>query len=237
MTLPDYIIIGAQRCGTTSMMHYIADHPGVGNVPRKEVRFFDWNFNKGIKWYERKLGKREPGKLYGEKSPGCLVAPQAPRRAAEIAPHAKLIVLLRSPVDRAWSQYWLKRHLGREKRPFNVAVWQSPKDHVKNIWSSAVSGYLFRGHYAEQLERWFSYFPREQFCIIKSEDFFQDTKRIMATVWAFLSLPQIHGQYKRMARLSKGQMGNKTKEKLEAYFGPFNQDLYELLGRDMGWDT
>src|SRR5437764_5111475 len=122
--LPDFLIIGTQRGGTTSLYHYLKTHPCVQLANTKDTHFFDKKFNKGLSWYRghfpTRLGKyytqrvRQQPFVTGEASPSYLFHPHAPGRVAQLLPSARLIVLLRNPVDRAYSQYFHAVKLGHE---------------------------------------------------------------------------------------------------------------------------
>ncbi|MEJ2557594.1 MAG: sulfotransferase domain-containing protein, partial [Anaerolineae bacterium] len=113
--LPDFLIIGAQKCGTDSLFRYLGGHPCIKLASSKEAHYFDLKFDKGINWYRshfplipykysvKRLRKQDL--ITGEATPYYLFHPHAPGRAAAIVPHVKLIVLLRNPADRAYSHY------------------------------------------------------------------------------------------------------------------------------------
>src|SRR5947209_1159841 len=134
--LPDFLIIGAQKAGTTSLYRYLAAHPDIVASTRKEVHFFDINFWRGEWWYRslfplrRRLQRRPPLRnrpaITGEASPYYLFHPFAPERAAQLLPDAKLIVLLRDPVERAWSHYRHEVANGRETMTFPDALAAEP---------------------------------------------------------------------------------------------------------------
>lgn len=222
MALPDYIIIGAQRCGTTSMMRYVGAHPGVDFVAQKEVDFFHRHYSKGRHWYGRQLGKRRAGLLYGEKSAHYLFDPRIPDRIAKTVPNVKLICLLRNPIDRALSGYYLDVHLGREKGKFHEAIRREG-----NLL-------LARGRYAEQLRHWLGSFPR--ILILGYEDMVENPRKEYGKVLKYLDLPAFEPKFARHAHLTKKGMHRTTRRWLVEYFKPYNEELYELLGRDFGWD-
>jgi hypothetical protein len=124
--LPDFVIIGAHKCGTTSLYHSLTRHPHVEGAATKELEFFNRHFDKGIEWYRRcfprprwKDGRRS---ITGEATPYYLFHPHAAKRMAEVVPRARMIVLLRNPVDRAYSHYHHRTRLGRETRSFEEAI-------------------------------------------------------------------------------------------------------------------
>src|SRR5690242_6983741 len=130
--LPDFLIIGTQRGGTTSLYHYLEAHPCIGPSTTKEIHFFDRRVNKGIAWYrghfptriEKYYVERLHGRAFitGEASPSYLFHPHVPRRIAKVLPHTKLIILLRNPIDRAYCQYYHSLELGYETLSFEEAI-------------------------------------------------------------------------------------------------------------------
>src|SRR5579885_2674785 len=126
--LPDFIIIGTQRGGTTSLYAYLGQHPQIAPAVIKEVHFFDNNYERGVGWYrtqfpfliEKSIAKNigQQNFITGEASPYYLFHPHVPERAAKVVPGAKLIVLLRNPIDRAYSHYYHEVELGHEKLSF-----------------------------------------------------------------------------------------------------------------------
>ena len=225
--VPDFIIIGAQRCGTTSLQTYLAAHPDIVAPRMKEVDFFTNNYDRGFGWYDKQLGPKRPGKLRGEKSPNYLIDRKAPVRIAKLGHPIKFIVILRNPVDRIYSHWKLMRKLHLDARPFDEAIHYSIKR--RDGWYP----YLKRGHYAEQLEHWFSTLTIEQFYIIRSKDFYKNTGKVYNKVLRFLGLsPHQLKVYKKYGRTSSwGKISENMREWLTDYYRPHNRRLNELLGR------
>ncbi len=250
--LPDFVIIGAHKCGTTSLYHLLTRHPHVEPAAAKELQFFDSHFDKGIEWYRRcfpqprwKDGQRS---ITGEATPYYLFHPRAAKRMAEMVPEARLIVLLRNPVDRAYSHYHHQRRLGRETRGFEEAIEAEKARLLRKEGKTSEredraradnkrSNYLTKGIYVDQLLRWSQFFDDEQMLVLKSEDFFERPADTLKLVLGFLDLPgwepgssKIHkkGDYEQ-------EMDPAIRRRLEAYFEPHNRRLYEYLGMDFGW--
>ncbi len=130
--MPDFIIIGAMRGGTTSLYSYLTEHPNIGPAYMKEVHFFDVYFHKGLPWYRAQFPStvqkyytervQKQNFITGEASPYYLFHPHAPRRIARLLPHVKLIVQLRNPVSRAYSHYYHEVNGGHEKLSFAEAI-------------------------------------------------------------------------------------------------------------------
>jgi hypothetical protein len=228
--LPDFVIIGAQKGGTSFLYHLLTLHPLVEPAASKELHFFDnpERFDSGAGWYRRcfpqpglKDGRRS---ITGEATPVYLFDSPVPKRMAGVVPQARLITLLRNPIDRAYSHYQMQVKRGAEPVTFEEAIEQQD------------SAYLSRGIYVDQLLRWFEYFSKEQMLILKSEDFFGRPVETLKVVQEFLDLP-----YRRLdlpPRKTNDRyepMNPATRRRLEAYFEPHNQRLYEYLGVDFGW--
>ncbi len=260
MAMPDFLIIGTQRGGTTSLYNYLLAHPQIAAATRKEVHFFDNNFHLGISWYraqfpsiiQHDMGETGQSQRFitGEASPYYLFHPLAPARAALIVPKTKLIVLLRNPVDRAYSHHCRTVKKGRETLSFEDALAQEEirtRDEGQRLaadphyysYNHQYYTYLARGIYVDQLQRWMNYFPKEQFLIIKSEDFYATPDMKLREIFMFLGLPEVPSvqqqEYKQFNRYSQGQMEPEMRKRLLTYFEPYNERLYTLLGRDFGW--
>jgi hypothetical protein len=256
--LPDYLLIGGQRCGTTSLHGYITRHPGVGSAFRKEVGFFDVNWTRGAGWYRahfpttlaREWAQRRHGHPFvaGEATPYYLFHPAVPERVASLVPQVKLVAVLRDPVERAWSAYQLQRAIGTEPLGFADAVEREEErlageeerlmaDPTYRSTAHRHFSYQARGRYADQLERWFSHFPREQFLILSSDELFSDPGGTVARVFAFLGLPdRPAGAYPVAQNATRrGGMPDGVRALLTDRFREPNRRLAELLGIDYGW--
>jgi hypothetical protein len=250
--LPDFLLIGAQRCGTTSLYRYLAAHPHVLPALDKEVHFLSRHWTRGEGWYRahfplraRKAGRRSPAPLTFEATPYYLFHPLAAARAAELVPEAKLLVLLRDPVTRAWSHYRHMVRLGLEPLSFQDAIEEEPvrlAGEVARLVSDpgydAVRhrrySYLARGAYAEQLQRWLGHFPPDRILVLRSEALFDEPARCYRAVLEFLGLPQwappSFPVHTKQSPLPRG-MPAETRRRLEEHFAPANRELEALLGR------
>src|SRR5215217_8827850 len=124
--LPDFVVIGTQKGGTSYFYSLLTEHPLVRRAAAKELHFFDNKFAEGVGWYRRCFSEGEQvdghRTITGEASPSYLFDPQVPERMARIIPEAKLIALLRNPIDRAYSHYQMEVRRGREERSFEEAT-------------------------------------------------------------------------------------------------------------------
>jgi hypothetical protein len=255
--LPDFLIIGAQKAGTTYLYHLLTRHPFVDPAKQKEVHYFDVHFGKGNDWYRshfpRETWREDRRILTGEASPYYLYYPHAARRASQVVPHARLIVLLRNPVDRAYSDYQHKFREGREPlRSFQEAI-DAEEQRLRGEKEKLLAdedyaspnyrrfSYLSRGVYVDQLKEWRKYFDKDQLLVLKSEDFLERPADTLASVHEFLGLPlweagDLLGDDPELSHKgSYRELDPAVRERLKSYFEPHNQRLYEFLGVDFGW--
>jgi len=246
---PYFIIIGAQKGGTSSLFSYLKQHSQLQLPDKKEIHFFDNDYQKGTNWYKSHFPMNIFGnKKTGEATPYYLFHPLAPQRIFQHCPKVKLIVMLRNPVDRAYSHYMMQKKRKIDLLPtFEEAIdaeasrlrveTQRLGDEplYKSVYHQRLS-YLQRGNYYTQLMRWFNYFQKNQFLFIKSEDFFDDPLKELQRVYAFLNVrnekpsnlkPQNTNDYKPMK--------SKTRHMLNEHFAFENKKLVELLGNDFLW--
>jgi hypothetical protein len=180
----------------------------------------------------------------GEATPDYMFDPRVPARVAEVIPEVRLLVLLRNPIDRAYSHYWHQVRKGFEQLPFEAALDREITragqygEEPLGSFERHHHSYLARGLYAEQLQMWMNVFPRERFCIETSESLFQDSDRVVAKLFCFLGLPELPlVGFPVLNANSSGKIDPTTRKRLADYFRPHNQRLYSLLDRDLGWDT
>ncbi|WP_017715481.1 sulfotransferase domain-containing protein [Kamptonema formosum] len=242
--MPDFLIIGAQKCGTTSLYHYLIQHPQIRPAAQKELHFFDLFFSKGVEWYLEQFPRRTAGAgwLTGESSPYYIFHPLVPQRVWRLFPEVKLIVLLREPVARAWSHYHHEVRLGYEKLSFEDAIALEPErlkgetekilaDETYYSFNHQHCTYLSRGAYAEQLLSWMELFPKKQFLILKSEDFYANPAESVKQVFEFLGLPDCRlPEYGKYNAGEYPPISDATQRYLREYFQPHNQRLEKNFG-------
>lgn len=248
---PDFIIIGAQKGGTTSLYRYLVEHPRIAPASEKQVDFFAHeNYRRGTDWYLSRFPEREPGVLSGEASPYCMVHPHAPKRVFAFDPGVKLIAVLRNPVDRTYSHFQHQVRNWREPLPFEEALAREEErtggelrrmleDETYESKAHRRHSYLARSRYAEQLERWYALFPRERVLVLNSETMFEEPEAVLDRVTAFLGLPPLRLEtYNRyMPGSYWKEMSPETRRMLVEYFRPHNRRLYGLLGVEYPWDV
>ena len=244
--LPDFVIIGAQRSGTTSLYRWLTDRPDVGRAWRKEVHFFDNHYERGLRWYKAHFPLRRAGRITGESTPYLLLHPLAPDRAAKDLPDACFIALLRDPVERAISNHWLRRRLGAARdESLEQALdreAESLSDNTDKLVRGEVSldhmaySYVARGEYAPQLRRWFDAAGRERVLVVESERLASDS-RVAAGVLERLGLPDRDDPFPVTNQVVRGEeVSEATMTRLRAHFEPHNRELFELLGYELWTD-
>jgi len=186
--LPDFLVIGAQKSGTTTLADRLAAHPDV-HLPAQEVHYFSHRYERGLDWYRRAVAGAPPGALLGEKSPSYLTDTAAPARIAAALADVRLIAVLRDPVDRAYSHYWHNRRLAKEHLGFAEAVAAEP---TRTAGGSAVLraryGYLDGGRYAEHLGRFAGLFE-DRLLVLVFEELCSDQDAVVGEARRFLELP------------------------------------------------
>lgn len=259
---PDFVIIGAKRGGTTSLYNYLLEHPSIqplfpGRQHIKGVHYYDSNYARGLRWYRSHFPLEAGGRhiarpalrpaMAGEASPYYLFHPLAAQRLASDFPAIRIIVNLRDPVERAYSHYKEATYLGRETLSFEAAL-DAEDERLRGEAERIVAepGYLSAAHehlsylsqsrYLDMLPRWFSLFPREQFHITASEDFYADPERHVNEVWRFLGLEP----RKLLSRTRHNQqvapdIRPETRERLQDAVADHNRGLEELLARSLPW--
>ena len=172
--LPDFIIAGTQKAGTTSLHYYLDQHPDIF-LPKEECHYYDIFYHMGLTWYEKRF---EPGKgkTIGDETPRYMYYPDIPAKIYRDNPQVKLVFILRNPVDRAYSEYWMVRLNSDEPLSFEEAIKQPDRE------------YLSRGLYAEQIERFLEYFPKEKMFFLITEEFANDPRQHLRNLLQFLDV-------------------------------------------------
>ena len=248
---PDFLLIGVMKGGTTSLFRYLSQHPDVLPPFRKEIKYFDCNYFNGNAWYRAhfplKKKLTDGTKRTGEATPYYIFHPTAHERVASALPQAKIIIVLRNPIERAYSHYQHMVRVGREPLSFEDAISAEPErlsgetekvaadPHYPTFMHLQYS-YLGRGDYLPQIKRWHSVYPRERVLILRSEDLYENPVATMEQTQDFLELKHWHPKdYGVFKEGSYAPMQTATREKLAAHFKPLNEELYTYLHRNFGW--
>lgn len=254
--LPDFYIVGSMKSGTTALFMHLETNPDVAPASRKEIQYYTTNRDMGPNFYRSYFPKPENleprdnahgRQVTGEATPDYIFHPAAPELCKKITPDAKFVLLMRNPVDRAFSHWKQGRRFAFETEAFADAIaleearlaGEDAKLRAEPTYYSyrhQLYSYLARGRYGEQIENWFKHFDRDQFLFINAGDMFVNGAEISKKVSDFIGIsyhpePDVGAKFKGM----EGDIDPKIREELSAYFKPYNQALYDLTGEDYRW--
>ncbi|MCA6364522.1 MAG: sulfotransferase [Bacteroidetes bacterium] len=259
--LPSFFIIGVQKGGTSAMSEYLSAHPQLVRPQRKDIYFFNnaENYAKGMRWYRAHfahpfyslLKQWRTGtkvKTTFDATPNYFAAPGAAERLHTFFPDAKLVLLLRNPVQRAWSNWRMNRRHGFEPLGFEEALQAEHAriaaedryavDHGTHSYVRQRMGYRTNGVYVNFMREWLQYFPAGRFFICTTEEMEADTARVYQALTDFLELDRFNGV--QFIRHNEGgerdKMPQQVYEELSRFFAPHNRELEQLLGRKMNWE-
>jgi hypothetical protein len=256
--LPGFLIVGGQRCGTTSMIRALSQHPAVFSAAlHREVHYFDSGYGRGLAWYRShfplqaraRLAARAAGAapVAFESSPYYMFHPLAADRISRDLPGVKLLVLLRDPVERAYSGHAHEMSMGFETEPFERALEledarlegeaeRIAADPAYASRSHQHHAYRTRGQYAEQLERLERIFGRERIHVVDSDAFFTDPGPVYNDILQFLGLPRRGPPaFKRRNARARAPMTGETRSALEEHYRPHDERLATWLGHQPSW--
>lgn len=259
--LPDYLLIGTKRGGSTSMFKYLNRHPNVlpmwpGVENAKKTYFFDRYYDRGTDWYrahfptrrQRELVEERTGApaITGEAAVNYMFNPVVLPRVRQTLPGVKVIVLLRNPVDRVWSHYHERVNAGIEPLSFREALDAEDERLAGEVERMTVdSGYYSenfdnysyraRGRYLEHLEPWLDAFYPHQLLIVRSEDLYTQPHEVLEQTHRFLGLPDVPLTAHRYNQLPANTLDPDLRAELGDYYRPHVQALEESLDRSLGW--
>lgn len=247
----DFIVAGAQKSGTTALRYFLSKHPDIMLPDKEEMHFFDDEeiFSQPVD-YEllhrhfppvarsttpKKSGLEKPFGVAGESTPSYIYWKPAMERIWNYNPQIKLVILLRSPIDRAFAHWNMQRFKGRESLDFLDAV-KAERDRIGGSLSveSRRVAYVDRGFYAGQIERVFKFFPREQVTVVKFEEFQEQKQQTLDSIFRFLGvepLRRIRDKDRNIVPYPR-EMTAEERRYLYAIFGWDIAKLEELLGWD-----
>lgn len=259
--LPDFLIVGGMRCGTSSLYKWLGHHPSVVPSLRKEIHYLSIDHAQGERWYRahfplrlriglaRVLGRRLQT---FEATPDYLFLPHAAVRAARLMPDARIIALIRNPVDRAISHYHHMVRIGKEPLGLQEALF-SEEERLAGEWAHLENdpdypclnlrrySYVARGFYAQQLDAWAQFYPRARILVVKSDDLYRHPAETYQEVLRFLDLPPWEPgvfrnySYVRDEPEVRSEATTGMRDWLAERFEAPNLRLAEWLGRDPGW--
>ncbi len=235
--LPEFLIIGGIRCGTTSMIEYLGDHPSVGIPPGgKELHFFDRHFDRGPTWYRSWFPFNGSGTgTCGESSPTYLMEPEVPERVANLLPDARLIVMLRDPVERAASHFSLRRGKGSEPESTLAAALEDEERRLQGNnhhqgSGGAIDCYFEQGRYVEGLRRWSEHFDRERILVVDSGELFTNPGAVYDRTLSFLGLKPHHPDFVVHNATPRVNVEDETLAGLGERYRPLNSELEAEYG-------
>ena len=238
-SLPDALVIGGMRCGSSSLYQWLREHPDVYRTLFKELHFFDFNFHRGTNWYRAFYPVRTSDVLTFDATPSYMAYPSAAWRAREVVPHARLIVLLRNPTERAWSHYRFRRSKGYESRTFAEVIaselGSGKKMNIDSVTTAAGLPLVAGGLYADQLRPWFELFGRKNIMVLDSDRMFGDPSATWREVQSFLGLTPVQIAFVRANASPPGILEPELFTLLDDYYSKPNRDLTELTGQVFRW--
>lgn len=264
--VPDFVIAGTKRGGTTSLFNYLLQHPGLlGTYPasrgRKSTDFFFADSTESSRWYRshfhsetyRRLRRRSLGyrPLGFEASPYYMWDLRVAAKASELVPNLKSIFILRDPVRRAWSHYQERVQNGVEPLSFADALDAEPARLAGETERMATDpgyhsnahdwyAYRSRGEYLPQVTNWHSSFPADQLLVLRSEDLYTSTQDVMDQICSFLGVPAFvlpSTTAHNATWRTRDQVPEAQAHDLRLHYRPHNQALADYLGRPLEWDA
>ena len=275
--LPSFLIIGGSRSGTTSLFAHLIEHPNIIPGSMKEVYFFQYFTNNKTSFYRSHFPIKRKNLITCEATSTYFVHPLIPARVHKLLPLVKLIVVLRNPIERAYSEFHYTVNLGEQITENFEDVIKSelkrieignnnPELKIKNTNYHQFSfSHLRDGLYAQHLENWLKFFPKEQLLILNAKDLYNNLDNIVAETFDFLNLPK----YQIESRIEKNkidkirplggherniyknidsktrtlfnvqnypEMKSETRKFLQDFFRPHNEKLFEMIGRRFDWN-
>jgi len=257
---PTFLIAGGMKCGTTSLHSTLRQHPQIFMTRPKELHFFDRNYGQGWDWYESHFRPGPSHLAWGESSPAYMYFGFSRRRIAQSLPDVKIVVLLRDPVKRAYSQYWMYREKGLEPAATFDEGLRLERQRLKGSLTSQVRySYMDRGRYIDQIEAFESAIGRDRIHVLLLEDLTGDTESALRPLLGFLGVdPQQastmsmrHTNYSGHLAARQAQraepddeddeaadfvrepMSEEARQLLSEHFRPYNQRLERWTGRDL----
>ena len=253
--LPDFIIIGSMKCGTTSLYYDICEHPCTIAAAYDEIGFFDSNFHLGLNWYRsmfptkrriEDIRRKEGVAITGEDTPFYFWNPVAAKRIQKLLPNIKLITILRNPIDRAYSEY--QDLVSSESNSPSFETFIENEINTRRKDSSLITeenfeifnqknSYLLKGIYVDQLKIWAGLFPKEQIFTLSTENLNSEPITALESVFQYLNLPDYKiKNIQRQKQKKYVPMNSQTRKILIEFFKPHNERLFKFIGKKFDWD-
>lgn len=253
--LPDFIIIGAKRCGTTSLYMHLGEHPSIVRAQRDNVGFFNNNFDLGMCYYrsffptiwkKKYIISKEKQFMTFDVTTSYLPNSITAVNICDSLPKIKLILIVRNPVDRTYSEYNLIKkedRLNTFEELISKEIHQiHDEDNIATRKSTdsptiGVNSLIRKGMYAQQFSPWLKLFSKDQILVISTEDFALKTQETYNEIFNFLGLP--HHTIMNNKKINEGvyaPMKPEIRKLLVDYFKPYNKNFFEQVGQVFDWD-
>ena len=263
--LPDAIIVGNNKSASNTIFFNLIEHPQINGSSRRENRFFDANYWRGVNWYRSyfptkvskiRFEKTNSKILVLDSSPTAYLHPYAAQRVKKLLPNAKLIILFRNPVDHAYSLYHHRVRMKVENNTFEDCILQDQErfeetekkwlnDEVREYnWKDLRLSYVSDGIYFNHIEKWFSLFTKENIHCINVDDLAKEPIVVLNKICTFLNLPTYHFENYKKENVNKEDpreetyppINPDTRKKLVEFYKPHNQKLERFLNTNFHWD-
>ena len=235
----DFIVAGAQKSGTTALHYFLAKHPNITMGDQQEIHFFDEDATFAAAVDYEQLHKHyplvTPSTIAGDCTPSYIYYQPAAERIWKYNPKIKLLVLLRNPVERAFAHWNMQRFKGREPLDFFDAV-REEKTRIAGAPPTEARrfAYVDRGFYAQQLERLFRFFTRDQVRVVKFEEFNDKQRATLGSIFSFLGLEPLRSMRSKDRNVVPYERAMNWEERIFLY-NVFADDIAKLE-QMLSWD-
>ena len=236
----DFIIAGTQKGGTTALYEYFKLHQNICMADKKELHFFDEDRyfkrkNPNYSKYHKYFSPNKHSLVIGEATPIYMYWNKSIERIHAYNPKIKLIIILRNPIDRAFSHWNMERDKGRESRTFLKAILdEESKINLPNYSQNKILSYLDRGYYSQQIKNIYNHFNKNQLLILRSEELREDPDKTLMNVADFLSIPPFNPVDHKEIN-SRSYPNKMSKDELTLLSGLYEEE-FSSLENIMGWD-
>lgn len=246
---PSFILLGAQKAGTSSLAFQLSKHPNITPPKQKEIYYFNNSnfYKKGKQWYLSHFSENKEGEITFDATANYFESFDAAIRIKKKYPGIKFILLMRNPIDRAFSHYKMAVRMGFEKLSFAEALElesdrlsHSGKYYVPQYGHDYVFqrlAYRTKGVYVRYLKKWLEHFSRDQFLIIQSELYFKEPNPVYQSVLEHLELPTFSpAQFEKINAGNNQKPDVEIRKQLKQFYEPWNEELFQLLGEKYDWN-
>jgi len=236
----EFIIMGAQKSGTTALAYNISKHPDIyiDSNPdpfKSEIHFFDIYFNKGIEWYKKHFNYKK--KIVGEKTPDLMYLDYTFPYIQSINPYIKIIIILRNPIDRAYSSWKFTKKYFNEDRTFEEAIINELENKENKTFFTSGTHYIQRGLYYKQIKNLLKWFNKDNLLILINEEVKKNMDVEYNRVYKFLNLNPFTTKYDIIFESEKYDkvINDKLNKKLIKYFKKDVRYLEKFLNKKLNW--